>query len=94
MRILFLVLSVLLLSACVYQAPIQQGNVINDSAVAKLHRGMTTSQVKKLMGDPLLQNTFSDNRLEYVYTYQPPHRSMTGEKVVLTFRHGRLVRIE
>jgi len=91
-------LSFLLLTSCaylpVYQPDVQQGNVITSSMVNQLYKGMTPSQVKRALGQPLLKSTFTQNRLSYVYTFKSGRKPMLLKYVSLTFRNGRLVNIE
>jgi len=89
-KILLLALSVLLLSACVHKMDIQQGPILTQENVDRLHRGMTLAQVKDLLGPPLMLNTFNDNRVDYVYTYKPGHGTMSVKYVTLLFQGGTL----
>ncbi len=85
------------LSACtVHTIDIQQGNVIDDEAVAQLKLGMTKRQVNFIMGTPLIQDPFHRDRWDYVYTLRPGNQSKITERdrVTLFFEHGRLSRIE
>jgi outer membrane protein assembly factor BamE len=65
-----LVLACLILSACFlkpYKIPIQQGNFLDPAVIAKLKPGMTRSQVKFLLGTPLITDPFHPERWDYVY---------------------------
>jgi outer membrane protein assembly factor BamE len=46
------------------------------------------------MGNPLLLNTFSDQRVDYVYTLKPGHGQFTEKYVTLIFRNGILQSIK
>ncbi|MBU0537621.1 MAG: outer membrane protein assembly factor BamE [Gammaproteobacteria bacterium] len=52
----------------VYRLPIDQGNIITQEMVDQLKIGMTRSQVEYVMGTPLVRDTFSPDRWDYVYT--------------------------
>ncbi|MFT7405001.1 outer membrane protein assembly factor BamE [Zhongshania sp.] len=52
----------------VYRLPIDQGNVITQEMVDKLKIGMTRSQVEYVMGTPLVRDTFSPDRWDYIYS--------------------------
>ena len=86
-----------LLSGCsffrVHKMDIEQGNVLTQEDVARLHPGMSEAQVKALMGDPVLVNLFTPNREEYVYTYKPAYGDLVEKHVTLIFQHGRLVAV-
>ena len=69
-KILILMLFVwtLLIGACAIHAPeIQQGNVIDDKAVAQLQTGMSRSQVRFLLGSPAISDPFHAQRWDYLY---------------------------
>ena len=55
-----------------YKITVQQGNVITQEMVDQLKPGMTHSQVAFIMGEPILRNTFNENRWDYVYTVVLP----------------------
>jgi len=52
----------------VYRIDIDQGNVITQDMVDQLEVGMSRSQVEFIMGTPLVQDPFSPNRWDYIYT--------------------------
>jgi outer membrane protein assembly factor BamE len=68
---LILVLGVALGSAgCVYRPNIQQGNLLKTEDVDQVTVGMTRSQVRYLLGTPMLANPFDPQRWDYIYTLQ------------------------
>ena len=73
---ILLLAGLLLLPGCgwprVHKVSIQQGNVITQGMIDKLKPGMTRAQVAFIMGDPVVHNTFGDNRWDYVYTIENP----------------------
>ena len=52
---------------CVYQANLSQGNVIKQEDLDQVEVGMTRSQVRFLLGTPLIEDPFHENRWDYVY---------------------------
>jgi len=70
-RRLFPALTVLgvavLLSGCVYRMNIQQGNYLVPRAVSQLQVGMTRSQVRYLLGTPMVPDAFDRDRWDYLY---------------------------
>ena len=98
MRKLLIMMSLCLtLSGCsylhVHRMNIEQGNIITDEMVSKIHPGMTETQVKEIMGEPVLANVFDKNRTDYVYTFKPGNGTMTEKYFTLIFRGGKLVTI-
>ena len=69
LKVITLLLSVLLLSSCsiprIFQVVISQGNLVDQEMLDKLEIGMTESQVKFVMGTPLISDTFYPNRWDY-----------------------------
>lgn len=51
-----------------YKLDIPQGNEITADQTAKLKVGMTRSQVRFLLGTPLLNDPFHANRWDYLYS--------------------------
>lgn len=96
-KIISLTLIALLLSGCSFLRPhkmdVEQGNVYNQEEVSQLKPGMSQSQVKNIMGNPVLENIFDDNRLEYVYTFQPGYGKRVEKRVICIFQNGRLKEI-
>lgn len=78
----------------VHKLDIEQGNIITQENVSRLHIGMTEAQVKQVMGNPVLLNIFSPNRLDYVYTFQAGHGERTEKRLTLIFVRGRLQSIQ
>jgi outer membrane protein assembly factor BamE len=69
-RVLFAVTAFaagLALQGCVYHMPIQQGNFLEQRAVSQLQVGMTRSQVRYLLGTPMVPDSFDRDRWDYLY---------------------------
>ena len=56
-----------LLSGCVYRMNIQQGNYLEPRAISQLQVGMTRSQVRYLLGTPMVPDAFDKDRWDYLY---------------------------
>jgi outer membrane protein assembly factor BamE len=80
------------LSGCgiVHRPDIEQGNIITSEMVNQLHPGMSEMEVREVMGNAVLVNIFTPNRLDYVYTYQPGNGIRKEKRVTCIFVHGRL----
>jgi outer membrane protein assembly factor BamE len=66
--LLAVIVLVPLLSGCVYRMAIQQGNFLDARQVAQVAIGMTRSQVRFLLGTPMLPDAFDRDRWDYLYT--------------------------
>ena len=61
--------------------------------VDRLHKGMSRGAVSAIMGNPVLTNTFSENRTDYVYSFRPGYGQTTEKYITLTFYDDRLASI-
>jgi outer membrane protein assembly factor BamE len=52
---------------CVYRMTVQQGNFLDPKQVSQLQVGMTRSQVRFLLGTPMLPDAFDRDRWDYLY---------------------------
>ena len=59
----------LLASGCVYKMNIQQGNYLVAESVSQLKEGMTRSQVRFLLGTPMVPDAFDNSRWDYYYFF-------------------------
>jgi outer membrane protein assembly factor BamE len=50
--------------------PIQQGNFLDPAAIAQVKVGMTRSQVRYLLGTPMVPGAFDDSRWDYDYYFK------------------------
>lgn len=93
-KLISLVLIGMLLSGCslfrTHKMDVEQGNIIKESDVEKLHVGMSESQVKDVMGNPVLVNIFTPNRLDYIYTFRAGYGRPIEKRVICVFQNGRL----
>ncbi len=58
----------LILAGCAHKIEIQQGNVVTQTQLEKLHPGLSRRQVRALLGSPLLIDTFHPDRWDYYYS--------------------------
>lgn len=95
LRILVLSIASASLFGCgfpgVYKIDVQQGNVVTQEMIDQLRPGMTTRQVRFIMGTPLIQDTFAPNRWDYLYSMQAGHNQRVQERVSLVFENDQLV---
>jgi outer membrane protein assembly factor BamE len=65
--LLCLATAVVASSGCVYRMNIQQGNYLEARTVDQLQVGMTRSQVRYLLGTPMVPDAFDKERWDYLY---------------------------
>lgn len=87
-------LAAVLCAGCgVHRVAIQQGNIITQAMIDQLEPGITREQVAYIMGEPVLRNTFDDDRWDYVYTIEVPNAFSSRQLVSLFFENDLLVYI-
>jgi len=65
-----IVVSALLTGGCVYQATLSQGNLLDQEDIDQVEVGMTRGQVRFLLGTPMIDDPFHDDRWDYVYYFR------------------------
>jgi outer membrane protein assembly factor BamE len=84
-----------ILSGCVYRPDIQQGNLLQIDDVDQVKAGMTRSQVRYLLGTPMISDPFVPNRWDYVYTYRHGRdRRIDRSHFVVFFDGDKVSRVE
>ena len=75
----------------VYEVVVSQGNLIDEDMMEKLEVGMTESQVKYVLGSPLIADTFTPNRWDYYTSVAQGNKKFTEKKITLYFEDKKLV---
>lgn len=89
------IVSTLILGGCVYVADVQQGNVIDKKEFDQLKTGMTKKQVKFLLGAPIVQDAFHQDRWDYVYTLREGDNTyIEKRRLTLLFKGNTLKKID
>ena len=93
---IFLACGAFFASGCVYKMAIQQGNYLVTDSVSQLKEGMTRSQVRFLLGTPMVPDAFDDSRWDYFYYFKNERKLKQPLKRRLTvyFADERVQRIE
>jgi outer membrane protein assembly factor BamE len=97
----FLIILFALLTACGSVVPtikpfkmdIQQGNVVTSKMLLQLKPGMTKSQVKFIMGSPLIVDSFHKNRWDYFYQMRQAGKVVEQRRVILDFDKELLTKV-
>ena len=84
-----------LATGCVYRMNIQQGNFLEDRTIEQLKVGMTRSQVRYLLGTPMVPDAFNADRWDYLY-YMKKGRLRAPQQQLLTvfFEEDKVARID
>lgn len=84
-----------LATGCVYRMDIQQGNLLDAEQIDQVEVGMTRSQVRFLLGTPMVLDSFNPDRWDYVYRLQRGHKRKIGKHhLVIWFESDKVTRIE
>ena len=77
-----------------YQIDIQQGNEVTQAMLDQLRPGMTPSQVRFVMGTPLIVDPFHADRWDYVLRVEKAGRLIDRRRITVVFHNGGLKGIE
>lgn len=77
--------------ACVYRINIQQGNYLEYKSVEQVQPGMTRSQVRYLLGTPMVADSFDKERWDYIYYLKKGRTRHVDERRVTVFFEGEKV---
>ena len=97
---MLLVTAMIQVSACSswlpdpYRLEFVQGNAITPEQVEQLREGMPKARVRTLLGLPVLQDPFHDQRWDYIFRYLPDGDNAQQSRLTLFFDDDILVRID
>ncbi len=98
MRLLFTRLSALALLAlatgCVFRPDIQQGNYLESKTVDQLQVGMTRTQVRYLLGTPMVPDVFDKDRWDYLFYFRHGRHPYTQRQVIVRFKEDKVASID
>lgn len=88
----------LALSGCFlvpHKIDVQQGNYVDQTMLSKLKIGMNKSQVRYVLGTPLITDPFHPERWDYTYQDRPRGKLSQQKRVTVVFdTEERLARVE
>ncbi len=87
-------LSCLLLGGCsIYRINIQQGNYLDDKTIARVEVGMSRSQVRFVLGTPMVADSFHQDRWDYVFYFRSGRTGDVRKRHVVVFFDGDSVSV-
>ncbi len=87
-------LTVLVLSGCLYVPDVQQGNLISQEMLDKLKPGLTPQQVRFILGTPLVRDPFHHKRWDYLYSLQTGNEEeVERRQLTIIFKGDKLEKI-
>jgi len=82
-------------SACVYRINIQQGNFLDQKEVDQVKNGMTRSQVRYLLGTPMVADSFDKERWDYIYYLKKGRsRHVDSRRVTVYFDGDKVAKLD
>ncbi len=95
LRTLMLLAALAATTGCVYKVNIQQGNFLTSETVDQLKEGMTRSQVRFLLGTPMVPDAFDNDRWDYLYVMQRGRiKEPDRRRLTVFFEADKVVRFE
>lgn len=83
------------LGGCVYRPDIQQGNLLSVKDIEQVQVGMTRSQVRFLLGTPMISDPFAPHRWDYIYRLEHGRRrAIDSAHFVVYFEGDKVVRVQ
>jgi len=99
-----IVLSVsLILSSCAgdpfwlpqaHRVTIQQGNLLSERQLDEIKVGMDQNAVRNLLGSPIADTPFHDNRWDYLYTRAPAGSAVEAKRLIILFENNAVASID
>ena len=78
----------------VYRINVEQGNVVTEDMVEQLRPGLNRRQVRYIMGTPLIEDSFHEDRWDYRYLLRNGNELLSETQLTLWFEEDELVRVE
>ncbi len=83
------------LAGCVYRINIPQGNFLENKQIDQVQVGMTRSQVRFLLGTPMLSDAFHPDRWDYLYYYKTGKTQVVEQhEFIVFFADEKVARLE
>ena len=77
-----------------HKMDIRQGNLITPAMREKLKPGMSRTQVRGILGTPLINDAMHQSRWDYVYRLEKNHSLVDQQHLILYFDNDQLKQID
>ncbi len=94
--ITFILFSLFCYSACTpYKMSISQGNIVEQKDIDKLKPGMTKAQIRFVLGQPIIKDSFNSDTWYYIGTFlNGISRKYDKQELIANFKNNRLISLE
>jgi outer membrane protein assembly factor BamE len=80
---------------CVYRVNIPQGNYLEAKSIEQLQVGMTRSQVRYVLGTPMISDPFHPDQWDYLYYFKDGKtRKVDRRLIIVYFSDEKVSKIE
>lgn len=100
MRILLISLAMACLGACsfvgfpgVYKIDVEQGNIVTQEMADQLKPGMSRRQVRFILGTPLIEDSFNQDRWDYLYVKRNGPNVLSESLITVVFEGDNLLTV-
>jgi len=91
----FLIVAFAFASGCVYQAALSQGNLLDQEDVDQAEVGMTRGQIRFLLGTPMIDDPFHEDRWDYIYFLRIGKEKARFKRwIAIHFEDDRVIEID
>jgi len=78
----------------VYRINVEQGNIVDQTKVDQLKIGMSRRQVRFILGTPMIEDSFNQDRWDYIHNIRNGKNLIMEERLSVFFEGDRLSRME
>jgi outer membrane protein assembly factor BamE len=100
MRTLLILVALGTLCACsfvgfpgVYKIDVEQGNIVTQEMADQLKPGMSKRQVRFILGTPLVEDTFNQDRWDYPYVKRNGNTVLSESRLTVIFDGDSLLTV-
>ena len=100
MRTLLILAAICTLCACsfvgfpgVYKIDVEQGNIVTQEMADQLKPGMSRRQVRFILGTPLVEDTFNQDRWDYPYVKRNGNTILSESRITVVFDGDSLITV-
>ncbi len=77
-----------------YRVEVVQGNVVTSEQIERVVPGMSRTQVRDILGSPLVTDIFHGDRWDYVFMLNRPGTPLQKRAIVVIFEGEKLARVD